>query len=142
MTEILTDAWARAWGEALNGSATYRAVATSWEGAVLVTVRGDPGRGIEERAVFLDLWHGSCREARAAGQGDLEAARYALTADAGTWIGLLSGTLDPMSAVMGGALDLAKGSVASLFPQLAAAKELVAVARSLETTLPPGWAAS
>jgi putative sterol carrier protein len=142
MTEILTDAWARAWGEALNGSATYRAVAASWEGGVLVTVRGDPERGIEERAVFLDLWHGTCREARAARPGDLEAARYALTADAGTWAGLLSGTLDPMSAVMGGALDLTKGSVGSLFPQLAAAKELVAVARSLEATLPPGWVAS
>lgn len=142
MTEILTDAWARAWGEALNGSATYRAVAASWEGAVLVAVRGDPGRGVEERAVFLDLWHGTCRDARAARPGDLEAARYALTADAGTWAGLLSGTLDPMSAVMGGALDLTKGSVGSLFPQLAAAKELVAVARSLKATLPPGWVAS
>jgi len=142
MTEILTDAWARAWGEALNGSATYRAVAASWEGAVLVAVRGDPDRGVEERAVFLDLWHGTCRDARAARPEDLEAARYALTADAGTWAGLLSGTLDPMSAVMGGALELTKGSVGSLFPQLAAAKELVAVARSLEATLPPGWVAS
>lgn len=142
MSEILTDAWAKAWSEALNGSASYRAVAASWEGAVLVTVRGDPGRGVEERAVFLDLWHGTCREARAARQGDLETARYALTADAGTWAGLLGGTLDPMTAVMGGALDLTKGSVASLFPHLAAAKELVAVARGLETSLPPGWAAS
>jgi putative sterol carrier protein len=142
MSEILTDAWAKAWGDALNGSASYRAVAASWEGAVLVTVRGDAGRGIEERAVFLDLFHGTCREARAARQGDLEAARYALTADTGTWAGLVAGTLDPMTAVMGGALDLTKGSVASLLPNLAAAKELVGVARSLETTLPPGWAAS
>jgi len=142
MTEILTDAWARAWGEALNASASYRAVAASWEGAVLVTVRGDPGHGIEERAVFLDLFHGTCREARSARQGDLEAARYALTADAGTWAGLVAGTLDPMTAVMGGALDLTKGSIASLLQNLAAAKELVGVARSLETTLPLGWAAS
>jgi putative sterol carrier protein len=142
MTEILSDAWARAWGEALNASPSYRGAAASWEGAVLVTVRGDPGRGVEERAVFLDLWHGSCREARAARAGDLDAARYALTADAATWGGLLSGTLDPMTAVMGGALDLTKGSVASLFPQLAAAKALVATARSLDVSLPPGWTTS
>jgi putative sterol carrier protein len=82
------------------------------------------------------------KRARAARPGDLDAARYALTADAGTWAGLLAGTLDPMAAVMGGALDLTKGSVASLFPHLAAAKELVAVARTLESSLPPGWAAS
>jgi putative sterol carrier protein len=142
MTEILTDAWAKEWGEALNASSSYRAVAASWEGAVLVAVRGDPGHGIEERAVFLDLWHGTCREARATRPGDLEAARYALTADAGTWAGLLAGTLDPMAAVMGGALDLTKGSVASLFPHLAAARELVAVARGLGSSLPPGWVAS
>ena len=142
MSEILTDAWAKAWGEALNASASYRVVAASWEGAVLVTVRGDPGHGIEERAVFLDLWHGSCREARAARPGDPEVARYALAADAGTWAGLLAGTLDPMAAVMGGALDLTKGSVASLFPHLAAAKELVAVAHGLASSLPPGWPAS
>src|SRR3972149_6737893 len=75
MSEMLTDAWAKAWGEALNASASYRAVAASWEGAVLVTVRGDPGRGVEERAVFLDLWHGTCREARAARQGRVVALR-------------------------------------------------------------------
>jgi len=142
MIEILTDAWAKAWGEALNGSASYRAVAASWEGAVLVTVRDDPTRGVQERSVFLDLFHGTCREARAARQGDLETARYALTADAGTWGRLVAGTLDPMTAVMGGALDLTKGSVASLLPHLAAAKELVAVARGLKTSFPSGWAAS
>jgi putative sterol carrier protein len=142
MTEILSDAWAKAWGEALNGSATYRAVAASWEGAVLVTARADPARGVEERSAFLDLHHGTCREARAGRAGDLEAVRYALVADAQTWLGLLSGTLDPMSAVMGGALDLAKGGVTSLLPQLAAARELVAVARSLDGTPPRGWVAS
>ena len=142
MAEILSDEWASAWCEALNASATYRTAAASWEGAVVVAVRRDPGRGVEPRAVFLDLWRGACREARAAAPADETAARYVLTADATTWVGLLSGALDPLAAVMSGALELTKGSVVSLFPQVAAAKELVAVARGLRGSPPPSWPAA
>jgi putative sterol carrier protein len=142
MAEILSDEWASAWCQALNASATYRAAAASWEGAVLVAVRGDPAHGVAPRAVFLDLWHGTCRTVRAAGPDEAAAARYALTADAATWMRLLAGALDPLAAVMSGALELTKGSVASLFPQVAAAKELVAVARSLGGSPPPSWPAA
>lgn len=140
--EILSEAWAQAWSEALNGSESYRAAAAGWEGALAVAVRGEPARGIEGRAVFLDLWHGACRAARVAGPGDLETARFILTADAATWVELLRGGLDPVPAVMSGRLELSKGSVMSLLPHVAAAKELVAVGRSLPGTLPPGWPAS
>ncbi len=140
--EILSEAWVQAWSDALNGSESYRAAAAGWEGAVAVAVRCEPQRGIEARAVFLDLWHGACRAARIASPADLEAARYVLTADAATWLELLRGGLDPVTAVMGGRLELGKGSVMSLLPHLAAAKELVAVGRSLAATLPAGWAAS
>jgi putative sterol carrier protein len=140
--EILSEAWAQAWGDALNGSESYRAAAAGWEGAVVVAVRGEPARGVEARAVFLDLWHGACRAVRVAGAADVEAARYVLTADAATWSELLHGGLDPLAAVMGGRLELTKGSVMGLLPHVAAAKELVAVARSLAATLPPGWTAS
>ncbi len=141
-TEILSEAWAQAWSDALNGSESYRAAAAGWEGAVAIAVRGEPQRGIEGRAVFLDLWHGACRAARTASPADLEAARFVLTADAATWLELLRDGLDPVPAVMSGRLELSKGSVMSLLPQVAAAKELVAVGRSLPTTLPPGWTAS
>ena len=140
--EILSEAWAQAWSDALNASESYRAAAAGWEGAVVVAVRGEPARGVEARAVFLDLWHGACRAARVAGPPDAEAARYVLTADAATWLELLRGGVDPVTAVMGGRLELTKGSVMGLLPHVAAAKELVAVARSLPGALPPGWAAS
>ena len=42
--EILTEAWATAWRDALNTSATYREAAASWEGAVVAAVRGEPER--------------------------------------------------------------------------------------------------
>jgi putative sterol carrier protein len=142
MAEIMSDAWAKAWGEALNASASYRAAAASWEGALLVTVRGEPARGIEARAVLLDLWHGTCRGAREASPEDLGAARFALSAGADTWVKILQGTVDPLAAVMSGALELTKGSVASLLPQVGAAKELVAVARTLQGSPPSAWPAA
>jgi putative sterol carrier protein len=142
MAEILSDEWASAWGEALNASASYRTAAASWEGAVVVAVRPEPARGVESRAVFLDLWRGACREARAAAPADEAVARYVLTADAATWVRVLSGALDPLAAVMSGALELTKGSVGSLLPHVAAAKELVAVARGLRGSPPPTWPAA
>ncbi len=140
--EILSEAWAAAWRDALNASAAYRAAASSWEGAVVAAVRAEPQRGIAGRGVFLDLWHGECRAARPATDADVQAARYVLTASASTWTELLGGALDPVSAVMGGRLELTKGSVMALFPHIAAAKELVAVARSLGATPPPEWSAA
>ena len=141
-SEIMSEAWAQAWSEALNASEGFRAAAAGWEGALAVAVRGEPKRGIEGRAVFLDLWHGMCRAARAAQPSDLEKARFILTADADTWVELLRGGLDPVPAVMSGRLELSKGSVMSLLPHVAAAKELVAVGRSVAATLPPGWPAA
>ena len=140
--EILSEAWAAAWGDALNASAAYRAAASSWEGAVVAAVRAQPERRIGARAVYLDLWHGACRAARPATEADVAAARYVLTASASTWVELLGGTLDPVAAVMGGRLELTKGSVMGLFPYIAAAKELVAVAQSLAATPPPEWSAA
>ena len=142
MTEVLTEAWAKAWCDALNGSERYRQAAVTWEGAVVIAVRADAARGIPEGGVFLDLWHGTCRGARVAGEGDVDAARFVITATPETWGQLLRGVLDPMFAVMNGALELTKGSVASLFPQVAAAKELVAVARGLGASFPAGWPAA
>jgi putative sterol carrier protein len=142
MAEILTEAWAKAWSDALNASERYKQAAASWEGAVVIAVRPDAARGVLGGAVFLDLWHGACRGARVAGPGDVEAARFVITASAETWVQVLRGVLDPMFAVMNGALELTKGSVASLFPQVAAAKELVTVARGLGTSFPANWPAA
>ncbi len=138
--EILSDAWATAWREALNGSTAYREAAASWEGAVVAAVRAEPERGVPARAVFLDLWHGVCRAARLASEADRETARYVLTASAATWNELLTGSLDPISAVMSGRLELTKGSVMALLPHVAAAKELLVAAKSLGGALPPEWA--
>lgn len=138
--EIFTDAWARAWGEELRGSESYRAAAASWEGAIALTLEGDPDLGPpDDRTVLLDLWHGDCRDARTAESTDLERAPFVLRAPAAVWKRVLEGDLDPLLAVMSGKLALVRGSVAKLVPYSRASKELVSAARRIDASYPERW---
>lgn len=141
--EIFTDAWARAWGEELRASESYRSAAANWEGTLVMSLEGDPDLGpTDDRAVVLDLWHGDCRDARSAEPADLEQAPFLLRAPAAVWKRVLEGDLDPLLAVMSGKLGLVRGSVARLVPYSRASKELVLAARRIDASYPEGWEAS
>ena len=137
--EVFTTSWADAWREALNASEGYRRAAAAWEGAVALVMQPDGMAGIvKRRAVFLDLWHGECRAARVAADGDLEAADFVIEAAAATWRDLLGARSSPILALMTGRLSLTRGDIASLLPYASASNELVATAASIESTFPGG----
>lgn len=136
MKTAFSSEWAEAWGAALNGSATYREAAAKWEGAIaVVAASGDTRNG----AVFLDVWHGTCRAARAATEADLAEAVYVLEAEPAAWKAVLGGSLSPMMALLSGKVKLARGELARLLPFATAAKELVTLAGSIPTEFPVGW---
>lgn len=137
--EAFSDEWAKEWGEILNGRPAYREVAGNWEGSVALVMTRDSSANSERKAVFVDLWHGQCRAARTATEADLEEARYVLTGTATSWREVLTGKLAPLMAVMGGKIRLARGSMASLVPHAAAARELVVAATGMETRFPANW---
>ncbi len=85
-----------------------------------------------ERPVFLDLWHGECREARVARAEDAEASRYVMAGDVEAWRQVLGGRTPPMLAFMTGKLKLTKGSLLELLPYVHAAKELVAAVAAVD----------
>ncbi len=129
---IFTDAWAKAWGEKLNANADYRAAAEKWEWPlVLVAEEADAGNG-QEAAIYLDLWQGTCREARLATTADLEVAPYVLAGSTELWQRMLDGELDPILALMSGKLKLRKGNLMSLVRFTEAAKQLLISARQVE----------
>lgn len=102
----------------------------------MLVMRSDPADGGgEERRVFLDLWHGECREARAATEQDEEAARYVLSGAAGDWVKILTGKLPPLMAIITGRLQLTKGSIVALLPYAHAAKELVEAVGGVPTDM-------
>jgi putative sterol carrier protein len=138
-TEVFSEEWSQACRESLEARGRYREVGRTWESPVALIMRADPRLGIEkERAVYLELDRGVCRVARVADGEDLRAAEFVLAADAAQWKRMLSGDLDPISAVMFGKLKLERGTLAALLPYAPAARELIAAAIDAGGRFPTG----
>ena len=137
--EAFSEAWAQEWCRVLSGRPGYREAAADWEGSVCLIMTRDSSATSERRAVFVDLWHGECREARAATETDQEQARFVLAARASTWRDVLNGRLAPLMAMMSGKLRLTRGSMANLIPFAGAARELMLAATEMETIFPYDW---
>lgn len=138
MPVAFSNEWAVAWGEALNASPEYRAAAATWEGSVAASVT-DPDAPAPRAAVYLDLWHGQCRAARAATEGDLADATYLIDAAPAAWRELLGTGTSPLMALMTGRIQLSRGQLATLIPYAGAARELVRLATAVSTEFPADW---
>jgi len=134
---VFSDAWARACAEMLKLQDGYRSAAAGWEATIMLTMSAIEADG-SERRVFLDLWRGECRMARAASQEDEAEARYVLSGTVVAWQQVLTGSVAPLLAIMTGKLRLSKGSLMELLPYVTAAKELVAAASRVPARFPQG----
>jgi len=138
--EIFTEEWAQLWHEAINSNAAYKKAAAKWEGAIGMVMDTDASMGIDApRVVVADLWHGDSRSAYAADEAALDDVPYVIKATPEIWKKVLAGKLDPIVALMGKKLKLAKGGLFALLPYAKAAKELVNSAIAVDTTFPEGW---
>ncbi|MEM7355354.1 MAG: SCP2 sterol-binding domain-containing protein [Acidobacteriota bacterium] len=131
--QVFTESWAQAWAEELRTSDAYRTAATTWEGSIVLEMAGDAATA---RSVFVNLWHGECRDARAASETDREQADYLIRADSAIWKRVLAGDLEPIFGLMSGKLKLVRGSLAKLTPYMAASRELVQAAARVESAFP------
>jgi len=123
-----------------NSGEDYCNAAARWEGTIVIVMRVDPALGIPEKmAVYVDLWHGECREARVASEGDMEAIPYIISAPPKNWRRILKGNLDPILALTGGKSQLKKGSLISMLSYVKAAKELPVSETRVETEFPEEW---
>jgi putative sterol carrier protein len=136
--EVFSHDWAVACGEQINENEDYRHAAKNWEWPLVLTMVADSKLGVPERSVYLDLFHGDCREARAAAAADLEGVPYIISADPYTWKRVLERDLEPIFGLIRGKLKLAKGSLVSLLPYTTAAKEMVLSAACVDTRFPAG----
>ena len=121
---LFSETWARACREEINASAAYRDAAKTWEDAVVFAMDAPAGT----RGVFVDLWHGECREARTLQPGDLDRAPFVIRGDEATWHDVFEGRIEPLQALMVGRLKLEKGNVGALAFHIKSARELVAAA--------------
>ncbi|WP_420456085.1 SCP2 sterol-binding domain-containing protein [Rubrivirga sp.] len=133
MPELFSAPWATAVGDALNASDAYREAAATWDGAIRLAARDVPGGG--ERAVWLDLHHGRCDETRAGEHALAAEAPFEIAAPVAVWTEVLAGRLDPLMGMMLGKLKVT-GDMGQISRHVRAAKEMVACAASVETTMP------
>lgn len=136
MSIAFSDPWAKAWGHALKTSPEYQSAAATWEGSIAAVAVVD---GTRFGAVFLDVWHGDCRIARAASDNDLVQASYLLEAAPSAWRDLFEGRLAPVMALLTGRIKVVRGDLATLLPYTAAAKELIRLAGTVPTEYPSDW---
>lgn len=129
-----SDPWVKALMEDLNASPTYLDAARNWEGDFYFIVE-PAGKLAEPVTLYMDLWHGKCREAFAAEGGVQREPVFRLRGPAATWKKVMTKQLDPMAAIMTGQLKLT-GNMAMVMRNVRAAKELVESCTHIPTDFP------
>jgi putative sterol carrier protein len=129
-----SDAWVKALMEELNRSAAYAEAAQTWEGDFYFVV--DAGGPLTQPVVlYMDLWHGKCREAFEVTDQSVKNPVFRMSAAPATWRKVLTKKLDPIQGLMTGQLKL-KGNMAMVMKSVKAAKELVEATTRVETEFP------
>ncbi|RCK76209.1 MAG: hypothetical protein ANABAC_0360 [Anaerolineae bacterium] len=83
----------------LNSDEQYARIAHSWEWDLLFAIEADENLK-QSLYVYMDLWHGSCREVKIVEDASQTKATFVLSAPYKQYVALLSGKLDPMQAML------------------------------------------
>ena len=128
-----SDEWVQALHNELNTSKAYEEAAKNWEGDFYFVV--DPeGVVTQPMYLYMDLWHGKCREAYVAEADHLKPV-FNLRGPVATWKKVMTKKLDPMQALMTGQLKL-KGNMVMIMKNVKAAQELVKACTRIDAEFP------
>ena len=129
-----SEAWIQAMMQDLNASEAYQEAARHWEGDFFFVV--DPGGSQPERVIlYMDLFHGKCRQAYRVTEAMQVQPAFRLSGPVATWKKVMTRKLDPMQAMMTGQLKL-QGNMATVMRNVRAAKELVESCTRIPTDFP------
>jgi len=126
--------WLDALRKALETSQAYKEAAKNWEGDIYFVV--EPDASYKNRHImYLDLWHGECREARAITDENEKSPKYSIVGPFTNWKQILTKKVDPVQSMMTGKIKV-KGDMAQIMKMPRAAVELVNCATAFETLFP------
>jgi len=134
MPKFPSDEWIKALMEKVNTSQGYRAAAKNWEGDFYFVVNASPGVP-EEVYLYMDLWHGECRQAFQATDPGEKSPEFVIRAPVVGWRKVIEKQVDPIRALMTRQLKL-QGTMTKIMKQPKAATELVNCCTMVETTWP------
>jgi putative sterol carrier protein len=126
-----SEEWVKALENELNTSTAYEDAAKNWEGDFYFVV--DPeGALTQPMYLYMDLWHGKCRDAFVAADKNVKTPAYVMSGAYSKWKKVVSAQLDPIQALMTGQLKL-KGNMVMVMKNVKAAQEIVRACTRIET---------
>lgn len=129
-----TEAWIRRLGEECNKSEAYREAARNWEGDLYVIVEPE-GRLQQAVYMYIDLYHGQCREAFIPDDPADITPEFYISGPVSVWKAIAEKKLDPMKALFTRKISL-KGNMTKVMKNVKAANELVNCTTKFETEFP------
>lgn len=126
-----TDEWIKAAMTKVNESDAYRDAARNWEGDIVFVVTALPDER-KEVALYMDLWHGECREAYEVENDAGKKAEFQITAPLPIWRKVLDKKLDPIRGIVSRQLKL-QGNMMKIMKAPKAAIELVNSCAQVDT---------
>jgi len=116
----------------LNQSKAYHEAAKNWEGDFYFVVKTDNGNLPSDVYLYMDLWHGECREAHAVADPTTILPEFVIEAPPAIWRKVIQKQLDPIQGLVTLQLKL-KGPMLKIMKAPRAAIELVACCTQIET---------
>ena len=132
--QFATEAWIKALQDELNGSEGYREAAKNWEGDFYFVV-SKGGAIPEDVYMYMDLWHGECRDAFQVKDPSEKSPAFVMTASLDVWQKVVGQDLDPIKGMMTRQLKL-KGNMMKIMKAPKAAIELVNCTAAIDTAWP------
>ncbi len=129
-----TDAWIKRLGEECNKSQAYYEAARNWEGDLYLVLEPGGSRG-EPTYMYIDLYHGQCRQAFVPNDPAALNPEFIITGSLNAWKELAERKIDPMKALLTRKFSL-KGNMAKAMRNARAATELVNLATHFKTQFP------
>lgn len=129
MTRFPSEEWTTQFKEALNQNKTYEEVAKDWEGDFLFIITPDNTHK-KETILYIDLWHGKCRQAKIADKN--QKAAFTFKGPYSNWKKVINKELDPIRGLIRGMFIL-EGDSKVILDQTKAAQELVNTASCIQT---------
>ena len=129
-----SEEWLKGLEAKLNSDERYADIAEKWEGDLFFFI--EPEGSLKERLTFyLDLWHGKCRkvEYQPSPESHPDPA-FTLTATYNNITAILSGKLNPMTAMMTSKLKV-KGGMGYMMRNVPTVLDFVRVAQEVTTDI-------
>ena len=134
--EILvgSNEWVSAVKDEVNKSDAYRGASLTWEEDFYFIV--DKGASItEEIRIYLDLWHGECRDAFSVSDPVSKSPAFEVSGPIDIWKKVVNKELNPVKAIMTRQLKL-KGNMLKILKAPKSAVELVECVTRIDTEWP------